>query len=127
LIVNVDTELIIRGDQGQLEMVVLNLLNNAMAALEHQSGKRYIKITSTHNVDKVLLHIEDSGMGIPIESAETIFELFRTTKNDGMGVGLWLSRAVMDNHRGSLSLDMDCTKGAKFIMQFATSESLIST
>jgi phosphoglycerate-specific signal transduction histidine kinase len=42
LIVNVDTELIIRGDQGQLEMVVLNLLNNAMAALEHQSGKRYI-------------------------------------------------------------------------------------
>ena len=127
LIVNVDTELIIRGDQGQLEMVVLNLLNNAMAALEHQSGKRCIKITSTHNVDKVLLHIEDSGMGVPIESAETIFELFRTTKNDGMGVGLWLSRAVMDNHRGSLSLDMDCTKGAKFIMQFATTESLIST
>jgi signal transduction histidine kinase len=66
-------------------------------------------------------------IGVPVESAETIFELFRTTKNDGMGVGLWLSRAVMDNHRGSLSLDMDCTKGAKFIMQFATTESLIST
>ena len=49
---------------------------------------------------------------------DQIFELFRTTKNEGMGFGLWLSRAVMDNHRGSLNRDKDYVGGARFVIEF---------
>jgi len=52
------------------------------------------------------------------ELHERIFDLFRTTKNDGMGFGLWLSRAVMDNHRGGLFLDKNFSDGARFVLEF---------
>ena len=67
------------------------------------------------------MSFEDSGMGVPFELQEKSFDLFRTTKNDGMGFGLWLSRAVMDNHRGSLSLDKDYSDGARFVVEFRLS------
>ena len=115
---DVDPDLMIRGDSGQLEMVVLNLLNNAIEAVEDQNTKRSIAITSTKIEGKTSLSVEDSGVGVPIAAQEHIFELFRTSKNDGMGVGLWLSRAVMENHRGYLMLDKNSATGARFVMQF---------
>jgi signal transduction histidine kinase len=118
LIVNVDSQLIVRGNQSQLEMVVLNLLNNAIDSLDAYDGKRLIAISSSQVDGNIHLSIEDSGMGVPLELQEKIFDLFRTTKNDGMGFGLWLSRAVMDNHRGSLSLDKDYSNGARFVIEF---------
>ena len=57
-----------------------------------------------------------------LQLREQIFDLFRTTKNEGMGFGLWLSRAVVDNHRGSLTLDRDCSDGARFVIEFRKSE-----
>ena len=118
LSVNVDSQLIVSGNQSQLEMVVLNLLNNAIYSLDAYDGKRLIAIASSQGNGNIHLSIEDSGMGVPLELQEKIFDLFRTTKNDGMGFGLWLSRAVMDNHRGSLSLDKDYSDGARFIIEF---------
>ena len=118
LIVNVDPQLIILGNQSQLEMVVLNLTNNAIDSLSKYEGKRTIAFSATQIEDKILLTIEDSGAGVPLELGEQIFELFRTTKNEGMGFGLWLSRAVMDNHRGSLNLDKDYSGGARFVIEF---------
>jgi signal transduction histidine kinase len=115
---DVDPDLMILGDSGQLEMVVLNLLNNAIEAVEDQNTKRSIAITSTKIEGKTYLSVEDSGVGVPIAAQEHIFELFRTSKNDGMGVGLWLSRAVMENHRGYLMLDKNSATGARFVMQF---------
>ena len=115
---NVDSQLIVSGNQSQLEMVVLNLLNNAIDSLDAYDGKRLIAISSSKVDGNIHLSIEDSGMGVPLELQEKIFDLFRTTKNDGMGFGLWLSRAVMDNHRGSLSLDKDYSNGARFVIEF---------
>ena len=115
---DVDPDLMIRGDSGQLEMVVLNLLNNAIEAVEDQNTKRSIAITSTKIEGKTSLSVEDSGVGVPIAAQEHIFELFHTSKNDGMGVGLWPSRAVMENHRGYLMLDKNSATGARFVMQF---------
>jgi signal transduction histidine kinase len=105
-----------------LEMVMLNLLTNAIEALDNKNGSRNIRIHSSQTEGKIRLSVEDSGAGVPNESMEKIFDLFRTTKNDGMGVGLWLSRAVMDNHRGSLTLDSDYTNGARFTVQFNSDE-----
>jgi signal transduction histidine kinase len=122
LIINVDSELTILGNQSQLEMVVLNLLNNAIDSLNIFDGKRSIEIKSSQIDENIHLIFEDTGPGVPLELQEKIFELFRTTKPDGMGFGLWLSRAVMDNHRGSLSLDKDYLNGARFTMVFRGSE-----
>jgi len=118
LIVNVDPKLIIHGNQSQIEMVVLNLTNNAIDSLSTYKGKRTIVFSTTQIGSKILLTVEDSGAGVPLELGEQIFDLFRTTKNEGMGFGLWLSRAVMDNHRGSLTLDKDCSDGARFVIEF---------
>ena len=118
LSVNVDSQLIVRGNQSQLEMVILNLLNNAIDSLDAHDGKRFIAIASSQVDGNIHLSFKDSGMGVPLELQEKIFDLFRTTKNDGMGFGLWLSRAVMGNHRGSLSLDKDYSNGARFVIEF---------
>lgn len=116
--VNVDPQAVVRGNPSQLEMVVLNLLNNAIDSLSTLEGKRSIAITSSQVDDQLLLSVEDNGMGVPVALGEHIFELFRTTKSNGMGFGLWLSRAVMENHRGFLVLDKNTAAGAKFVMQF---------
>ena len=124
LSVNVDSQLIVRGNQSQLEMVVLNLLNNAIDSLDAFEGKRSIVIASSQVDGNIHLIFEDSGIGVPLELQEKIFDLFRTTKNDGMGFGLWLSRAVMDNHRGSLTLDNDYSDGARFVIKFRASNNM---
>ena len=120
LAIDVDFQLVVLGNQSQLEMVVLNLLNNAIDSLDVYDGKRSIAIASLQKDEKICLTVTDSGMGVPLELQDKVFELFLTTKNDGMGFGLWLSQAVMENHRGSLSLDKDYPVGARFVMEFRT-------
>ena len=124
LTVNVDSQLTVRGNQSQLEMVILNLLNNSIDSLDTCDGVLSIVITSSQEGEKILLSVEDNGMGVPIHLAEKIFEIFRTTKNDGMGFGLWLSRSVMENHQGFLVLDTSAKTGARFVMQFRSSDSV---
>lgn len=114
-----DSELVVFGSQSQLEMVVLNLLNNSIDSLESFDGMRSIVISSFTENEKINLSVADSGVGVPIESQEKIFELFLTTKNDGMGFGLWLSQAVMENHRGSLFIDKDYPKALDLSCNFA--------
>ena len=124
LTVNVDSQLIVRGNQSQLEMVVLNLLNNAIDSLDAFEGKRSIVIASSQVDGNIHLIFEDSGIGVSLELQEKFFDLFRTTKNDGMGFGLWLSRAVMNNHRGSLTLDNGYSNGARFVIEFRASNNM---
>ena len=120
LTIDVDSQLVVLANQSQLEMVILNLLNNAIDSLDVYDGKRSIAIASLRKDEKIFLTVTDSGMGVPLELQDKVFELFLTTKNDGMGFGLWLSQAVMENHRGSLSLDKDYPIGARFVMEFRT-------
>jgi signal transduction histidine kinase len=120
LLINVEPDLNVQGDQGQLQMVVFNLLNNAIDALENLDIKRCISVESAMQDGHVTLSVSDNGIGVPHELRDRIFDLFRTSKSDGMGVGLWLSRAVMENHRGKLLLDStDVGIGAKFSMHFS--------
>ena len=118
VMVNVDPMLTIYGDQGQLQMVVFNLVRNAMDALDASDGVRCITVSSVRENPYISLVFEDSGSGVPQDVMGDIFELFRTTKPEGMGVGLWLSRAVMENHRGHLNFSNRDQGGARFVMQF---------
>jgi signal transduction histidine kinase len=123
LFINVDPDLNVRGDQGQLQMVVFNLLNNAIDALENLDTKRRVTIEGGRHDGHVLLSVTDNGKGVPHELRDQVFDLFRTSKSDGMGVGLWLSRAVMENHRGELILDLgNDQSGARFVMKFLDSK-----
>ena len=92
------------GDQTQLQQVVLNLLNNAVdAAAMSAWSDRFVRVYTRRHASYMVLTVEDNGVGILPENQRSIFELFRSTKDDGMGVGLWLSKTVVNAHRGEIT------------------------
>jgi signal transduction histidine kinase len=105
------------GDQTQLQQVILNLLNNAVeATAESNSSIKSIIISTRESDGKIFLQVEDNGVGIPTELKSSIFELFKTTKAHGMGVGLWLSKAVVNAHQGELQFFSENGLGARFVV-----------
>ena len=99
-----DSLSLIRGDQIQLQQVVLNLLLNAIDAITAVEGTtREIGIQTKSDSDKtVRITISDSGTGIEPDRLERVFEAFYTTKPDGMGVGLAISRSIIESHGGRI-------------------------
>lgn len=118
LVIDIAPKLYVNGDKGQLQMVVFNLIRNAMDELVRKEGLRRIIVRGYVQQPHIYLEVQDNGAGVPIEVANQIFDLFHTNKKDGMGVGLWLSRAVMENHRGHLIFSNVAEGGARFVMQF---------
>ncbi|MEI6182374.1 MAG: ATP-binding protein, partial [Polynucleobacter sp.] len=79
----------IKGDIGQIQMVVLNAINNAIEALQQLSENRKIMINLIHKDQQILIEFKDNGPGFPEEFLKKGPSLYQTTKKDGMGVGLW--------------------------------------
>lgn len=104
------------GDQVQLQQVILNLLVNAIDALRAQEGRdRRIAVEVREDPARGLLFsVEDSGPGVPPEISAAIFEPFHSTKNDGLGMGLAISRSIVENHGGALWLDASGPEGSRF-------------
>jgi signal transduction histidine kinase len=99
-----DIHLRVLGDATQLQQVILNLLNNAIDALiESGFDKPELRIRGQVVSDHLNLEVEDNGPGIAPEHAEDVFSLFKTSKSEGMGVGLWLSRSIVEMHGGRLT------------------------
>ena len=92
------------GDKVQLQQVALNLLMNGVEAMASVSQRpRELLIEShSHESHHVLITVRDSGMGIAPEDLEKIFDAFYTTKSQGMGMGLAISRSIIENHGGRL-------------------------
>jgi PAS domain S-box-containing protein len=107
----------IDGDRVQLQQVILNLILNAsdaMSGVTDRQRRLVIRTERTAGAD-VKLTVEDSGVGFNPEIAGRLFEAFYTTKGDGMGIGLSISRSIIENHRGHLSAKpMDNGPGAAF-------------
>ena len=99
-------QVMVSGDLTQLQQVVLNLLNNAMDALD-EAGLQAPAIDVRCDVhdDHLFLHVRDNGPGIDAQRQEEVFALFKTSKAQGMGVGLWLSRSIVNAHGGSLGFE----------------------
>jgi C4-dicarboxylate-specific signal transduction histidine kinase len=112
------------GDSGQIQMVFLNAINNAIDALRDFEGPRKINLSLNQKDDRITFKISDSGPGFAPSILNSAFELFKTTKVDGMGVGLWLSRAIMENHNGSISIKNGADGGAVLTLNFYLSENL---
>jgi PAS domain S-box-containing protein len=94
----------ISGDQVQLQQVVLNLAMNAIEAMSNVSERVRELVITTRNIDtdQVQVTVEDSGVGLDPSSMQKIFEPFYTTKPTGMGMGLSISRSILQSHGGRL-------------------------
>jgi len=107
----------VRGDRVQLQQVVLNLLLNAIqAASSPHAGAAAVSMATDRSGTTVRLIVADSGPGIPPESMTRIFDSFFTTKPDGLGVGLSISRSIIELHGGELSAGNLASGGAEFVV-----------
>jgi len=103
------------GDKVQLLAVLHNLLVNSIDALQQvTTGARRIAIKVTNTPDFVLLSIDDSGLGVPPDVADHIFEPLITTKETGLGLGLSMCKTIIMAHGGSIQLGSSLLGGARF-------------
>jgi PAS domain S-box-containing protein len=107
---------LVTGDRVQLQQVILNLLRNASDAMNtvHDRPRELLIRTERDEGDRVLLRVKDTGIGFDPQTADRLFETFYTTKNDGMGVGLCVSRSIIESHQGRLWATLNDGPGATF-------------
>jgi len=116
----------VSGDRVQLQQVLLNLIVNAieaMSGIEEQSRELTI-VSSSNASDGVSVEVRDSGTGLKPEQALHLFEPFYTTKAEGLGIGLSISRSIVEAHGGRLSASADTPHGAVFAFSLPVSEPL---
>jgi PAS domain S-box-containing protein len=107
---------LVTGDRVQLQQVILNLLRNASDAMNtvHDRPRELLIRTERDEGDRVLLSVKDAGIGFDPQTADRLFETFYTTKHDGMGVGLYVSRSIVESHQGRLWARLNDGPGATF-------------
>ena len=95
---------VVYGDSIQLQQVLINVLNNAIDALDScKTSDKLISIDLFANDKLVTIEIKDNGSGIHETLLPTIFDLYKTTKEGGLGVGLWLCKSIMESHHGNIT------------------------
>jgi signal transduction histidine kinase len=111
------------GDRVQLQQVLMNLMMNSIDAMKDIDGRREITIQSQCGEDgQVLIWVSDTGVGLPAEQADKIFDLFFTTKTHGTGMGLRISRSIIASHGGRLWAADNPPRGARFCFTLPTSK-----
>jgi C4-dicarboxylate-specific signal transduction histidine kinase len=107
---------IITGDRIQLQQVILNLLRNASDAMLdlHDRPRQLLIRTGQDGGDRVRVTVRDTGTGFDRQSVDNLFEAFYTTKSDGMGIGLSVSRSIVERHHGRLWAEVNDGPGATF-------------
>jgi C4-dicarboxylate-specific signal transduction histidine kinase len=130
--VTVRTELatdlpIVSGDRIQLQQVILNLLRNASDAMADVQGRPRLMLirTEREDTDRVRLSVRDEGIGFGAVDVTKLFDAFFTTKGDGMGMGLSVSRSIIERHRGDLSAVPNDGPGATFSFSIPTHPSSV--
>jgi signal transduction histidine kinase len=104
------------GDRVQLQQVILNLILNAIEAMNTvATGPKNLLISSAKSAtNDVLISVQDSGAGFAPENYDRLFNAFYTTKPAGMGMGLAISRSIVENHRGRIWAAPNSPRGAVF-------------
>ena len=106
--------LMIYADEGQISQILINLIKNAL-----QAGAKHIDISAGMGKDdEVLIRVANDGEPIPVSAQEQIFIPFYTTKKEGSGIGLSISRQIMRNHNGSIELVRSDEAGTEFLLVF---------
>ena len=114
----VTDQLTIKVNPAEIEQVILNLINNAVQALANSGTlQRRITIEATKSGQWALLSISDNGDGVFAEFKPQLFELLSTTKQSGMGLGLWLCKHIVTRYGGSIHYEDNVGGGARFIFE----------
>jgi len=109
------------GDRVQLQQVMMNLMINGIDAMKDVDGMRELAIKSQRaKHEEIVVSVTDSGMGLPSQQAEQIFNAFFTTKPHGTGMGLRISRSIIESHGGRLWAANNSPRGASFCFTLPT-------
>ncbi len=109
-----EADLMIFADEGQISQIFINLIKNAL-----QAGAKHIDISAQMGQDdEVIIRVANDGAPIPVSSQEQIFIPFYTTKKEGSGIGLSISRQIMRNHNGSIELLQSDAQKTVFELRF---------
>ena len=106
----------ITGDRVQLQQVILNLLRNASDAMAdvHDRPRQLLVRTEREDGDRVRVSVRDAGAGVDPQHVDKLLDAFYTTKTDGMGIGLSISRSIIERHHGRLWAEANDGPGATF-------------
>lgn len=104
----------VRVERIQFQQAMINLIRNAVDALQEQADRRVLVVGRVLTSDHYELRVEDNGRGIAPEQLETIFRPLMTTKSGGMGLGLSVTRTIVESHGGTLRVDRSELGGAAF-------------
>ncbi len=112
----------------QLQQVVLNLVKNAMEAMtDTPAEQRVVTIRTVDEKDRVLVEVEDRGHGIPEDALDSIFASFYTTKATGLGVGLAISRSIVEAYGGKLWAENRPGGGVRFRFSLPAAQAEVSS
>jgi len=116
----------VQGDRVQCQQVLLNLIVNAIEAMSGIDDRRHelVIASSPEGPDAVRVDVSDSGTGLYPEHADHLFEPFYTTKSEGIGIGLSISRSIIEAHGGRLSAGPNSPYGAVFRFSLPVNESV---
>jgi signal transduction histidine kinase len=111
----------VMGDRVQLQQVMMNLIMNSIDAMKDAAGSRQLAIKSRRAEDEqILVTVSDTGVGLPQEQANQIFNAFFTTKPHGTGMGLRISSSIIESHGGRLWAANNSPRGASFCFSLPT-------
>ena len=117
----------VKADGVQIEQVLINLVANAIdAAAERPDGRGGVIVRVAANNSAIMIQVEDNGRGVAPELADNIFDAYQTTKPRGMGLGLHLSRRIVQRHAGRLWWEPIRTGGARFVVELPTDGSSLN-
>lgn len=116
---SLEDEIYIYGDYNRLNQVLLNIIKNSIEAVDNKK-ESYIKIYTQTTKNNVKIYIEDNGIGIPKENLERICEPFFTTKQNGTGLGVLLSKEIITAHNGTMEYESEEEKGTTVIITLPT-------
>jgi NO-binding membrane sensor protein with MHYT domain len=111
----------VRGDRVQLQQVMMNLISNSIDAMKDVDGTRELAIESQRaGSEHLMVSVSDTGVGLPPQLADQIFNAFVTTKLQGTGMGLSISRSIVESHSGRLWATDNSPRGARFHLSLPT-------
>ena len=109
--------LVLKADRNLVEQVIINLVKNSIEATRDRI-KREIRLESFKQNNKICIRVTDTGEGISLEESDKIFIPFYTSKEEGSGIGLSLSRQIMQLHNGSITFESKQGTKTEFILKF---------